>query len=358
MSAHSKNRYRRALTIAGGGVRGMVSAVWLRTLYHELKTSNIDLTEVDCISGVSVGAILAAALAKPQPYSPDDLVELFEELATQIFSRSYPWIPSWARQIYTGAEYDVKKLHQVLSHHLGTDTRLGDCPKKLVITLYSQKERRGSYELAAPVFAHNFRSEFKKDYQEIRLADLVTGSAAAPLYFQKHRFKHQGRWYAYRDGGMMDNSGIFGAISALCNRYHEDHADFNNLAIFTLGNGGGFWYDPPEDEDGGFLKLQKVKNSIVKSLVQGGEMVANTTIRNLMGNRHHYLNLNCLPEVEMDDVAQIPRLAQAAQASNLTRSQAWLEGYFRLHNPTVPQIEIDNLRKGANVGTPTPQLQI
>lgn len=340
----SSNRYTRAITLSGGGVRGSVSALWLQKLYHRLKPEGIDLTDVECLSGVSVGAIMAAALAKPNPYSPDDLVQLFPEIAKEVFTKQYRWVPSWARQLYYGAEYDVKRLHEVLTHHLGGEIRLGDCPKKLVITVYSQFERRGHHTLAAPVFAHNFSSEFTKDYQNMRLVDLVTGSAAAPLYFNKHRFKHAGQWRAYRDGGMMDNSGIFGALSAICNRFHHDHDEFNNVAIFTVGNGGGFWHDNPENEPAGFRKLEKIKDSIVKSLVQGGEMVANTTARNMMGNRHYYLNHTCLPEVELDHVDSIEELLKIADTVSLKQAESWLKGYFREQNPTVPKIESQLLR--------------
>ncbi|MDD9950609.1 MAG: patatin-like phospholipase family protein [Zetaproteobacteria bacterium] len=190
------------------------------------------------------GAIIAAALTMPKPYSLPEIVALYQELAERIFTRNWYAVRPVSRYAF-GALYDIKRLYEVLKGHFG-EIRVGDCPK-LVTTVYSTHERRYNTNCATVIFPNVHKPHGPKHYAELHdlyLADVVTGSCAAPAYFHPHDFHHTDRETGatqrrrFRDGGVMDNSGILGAVAALCTQEEANRTDVKDLSILALGNGG------------------------------------------------------------------------------------------------------------------------
>jgi len=83
----------RVLSIDGGGMRGLYSAVYLSTLTRHYATNRIvEYLDVgkgfDLIVGTSTGAILACMLAKGIPLSR--IAKLYQDWGRKIFPRRLP----------------------------------------------------------------------------------------------------------------------------------------------------------------------------------------------------------------------------------------------------------------------------
>ena len=100
------NRVCLGLSIDGGGIRGLMPALWLERL-EEFVIDEIDekrrLSDIfDCIGGTSIGGILSLGLAKPIPAS--ELVKILREKGDQVFPQNKTWyVPNLLYNAYRNA---------------------------------------------------------------------------------------------------------------------------------------------------------------------------------------------------------------------------------------------------------------
>src|SRR5829696_1879729 len=73
----------RILSIDGGGIRGIIAATVLRELLCGQRARDV----FHLIAGTSTGGILACGLCRPDPLSPQDLIDLYVEHGREIFTR-------------------------------------------------------------------------------------------------------------------------------------------------------------------------------------------------------------------------------------------------------------------------------
>lgn len=117
-------RYVTLLSLDGGGIRGLISAMVLQKL-EELICAWTNKQNIgqffDLIVATSTGGILAAGLAKPcTPLAAKDLVKLYTERGREIFEPSrYRRQDQWWRRILYGANYDAEPLEKILKEKLG-----------------------------------------------------------------------------------------------------------------------------------------------------------------------------------------------------------------------------------------------
>ncbi|NRA47024.1 MAG: patatin-like phospholipase family protein [Oligoflexales bacterium] len=315
--------HHKIIAIPGGGIKGVVSAVYLKRLVNK---NHISLDELFCLSGTSTGVIITALLAKPQPFSVDDVVELYQELASKVFKRPNEWIPSWVSKLCSGASYDTKKLNEIASYYLG-NTRVGDCPRKFVATIHSTDEQLGSYRAAAPLFITNFKTPFNQHIQDFKMSDVITGACAAPTYFYPHQFHHGGHWHKWTDGGVLDNASCIGAVSVATHQYNQDRVKLDDIAMLCLENGGHYYKDPA-DRKPAFWRVPRTGRLIINSLTQGGQTLSLKHMRYLLGSRFYDLNYTTPEDCDLDAYKEIPRLIEFAEQQKLRAVKAWLKGYF------------------------------
>jgi patatin-like phospholipase/acyl hydrolase len=165
---------RYLLSIDGGGIRGIIPAVALAKL--EATTGRSARETFSFAAGTSTGAIIAAAIATGIPATR--IVALYVDRAREVFPGVTPL--NTLRRIFTGSMYSTRKLHDVISEELGPEARdwsLNHSPIDLLITAKGVPDGKAWY--------------FVKDNPNnsgctgtLGLADCVTGSAAAPTYFE------------------------------------------------------------------------------------------------------------------------------------------------------------------------------
>ena len=196
----------KALAIDGGGIRGLIPALVLAEI--ERRTGRRMATMVDVIAGTSTGAIIACALARPNPMAADRIAEVYTVDGPKIFDRSLVKTITSADG-YLDELYDDAPLVASLRTHLG-DGRLADATTKLLVTAYDLQTRA---ELL-----------LRSDSDDVSLVDAAHASSAAPTYFEPVRVGDR----TLIDGGV-------GAINPSLYAYAE--AGGRPALLLSLGTG-------------------------------------------------------------------------------------------------------------------------
>ena len=217
----------RILSIDGGGIRGLIPALVLQEIERLSGRPVSDL--FDLIAGTSTGGILALALVRPgangrPAFSAGDMVELYEQQGSEIFSRSV-W--HWARALGNAFEekYPSGPVERVLGRYFG-ETRLAEALTNVLITSYEIEERR-------PFFfkSHNAKKAAADDFA---MRDAARSTSAAPTYFEPARVPTSGAtgYQALVDGGVYANNPAMCAyVEALCKWTPE------RIVLLSLGTG-------------------------------------------------------------------------------------------------------------------------
>jgi patatin-like phospholipase/acyl hydrolase len=193
------------LAIDGGGIRGLIPALVLAELERRCDRRAGEL--FDLIAGTSTGAIIACALARPEPLAARRIAELYERDGPRIFDRSLLKRITSAEG-YLDERYESDGLVEVLGSHLGT-VRLRDARPPLLITAYDI-ERRSAV--------------FLRSTDDASMVDAAHASSAAPTYFEPVRV----------DGATLIDGGVFATNPAMCG-YAEAAGQLDLLV--SLGTG-------------------------------------------------------------------------------------------------------------------------
>lgn len=219
---------RRILSLDGGGIRGLVSCIWLAaadTALREAGKAGVP-GSFDLLAGSSTGAIIACGLGAG--LSPEQLGELYRQHRHAIF----PGIANrlWSRLGRTFSEgpsaprYDAKGIERVLRDVFG-DLRLGELAQPTLVTSYDTSRRR-------PVM---FKS-FKPEHADLRVWEICRASTAAPTYFPAHGMSVEGVPCSLIDGGLVANNPTACAIAeALRKDVNVDCS--RELVVLSVGSG-------------------------------------------------------------------------------------------------------------------------
>lgn len=214
----------RVLSIDGGGIRGLYTAILLHGLaqhiakMHQHPTENLDVgAAFNLIVGTSTGAILATALAAGVPL--EDIIKLYKSKASAIFADPAPddkkqllW---WAWRNRKKAANSPNALRTALNDVLGEETvgqlylrrRIALCVPS--IDVETQKSR----VFKTPHDTRNNRLQKDNDYS---LVDICMSSAAAPIVFPVHGVPKPKdvagtvNWFV--DGGLWANNPVIVAL--------------------------------------------------------------------------------------------------------------------------------------------------
>lgn len=221
-------KMRRILSLDGGGIRGLVSCLWLAGVEDALTRAGKPgvLKSFDLLAGSSTGAIVACGLAIGLP--PQQLAELYREQRHQIFPGMAGRLWSRAGRVFTqgvsAPRYDGKGLEKVLKKVFGAAT-LGQAKKPLLVTSYDTISR-------TPVV---FKS-FKAEHADLPMWEVCRASSAAPTYFPAHPMTVEGHRRAMIDGGVVANNPTACAIAeALRKDARVDSAQ--DLVVLSVGSG-------------------------------------------------------------------------------------------------------------------------
>jgi predicted acylesterase/phospholipase RssA len=175
------------LAIDGGGIRGLIPAILLAEI--EARTGRRMGELVDLIAGTSTGAIIACALARPEPLPAERIAELYETEGPRVFDRS---LLKRIRSVggLVDERYDSSGLIDALTSWLGPG-RLADLDPPVLLTAYDIEHRRAIL-LGGDA--------------DMTMIDAAHASSAAPSYFEPVRL----------DGATLVDGGVFATNPAMC----------------------------------------------------------------------------------------------------------------------------------------------
>ena len=307
---------RRILSLDGGGIRGIVSCLWLSGTENALRAAGKPglLGSFDLIAGSSTGALVACGLALGFP--PDKLADLYREQRHVIF----PGIAGrlWSRMGRvlsdgpSAPRYDGKGLEKVLKKVFGKTT-LGQAKLPLLITSYDTVSR-------SPVM---FKS-FKPEHHDLPMWEVCRASSAAPTYFPAHPMTVEGRHCALIDGGVVANNPTACAIAeALRKDAQVDRTQ--DLVVLSVGTGERTRsIDLKSAREWGALEWAV---PIIDVLFDGNTDSVDYIARQLVGDGYFRLQtelligLDDLDDVSATNIAALEALAASYLSMPQTRQQ-------------------------------------
>ncbi|MEG3192588.1 patatin-like phospholipase family protein [Lysobacter sp. D1-1-M9] len=219
---------RRILSLDGGGIRGLVSCLWLAGVEDALLKAGKPgvLKSFDLLAGSSTGAVIACGMGIG--LSPTQLADLYRAQRHTIFPGIAERLWSRAGRVLahgpSAPKYDGTGLDQVLQQVFG-DTRLGQLKIPLLVTGYDTLSRK-------PVM---FKS-FLPRHEDLLVWEVCRASAAAPTYFPAHGMMIEGRPCSMIDGGVVANNPTACAIAEAM-RKDARVGDSHELVVLSVGTG-------------------------------------------------------------------------------------------------------------------------
>ncbi|MET0622003.1 MAG: patatin-like phospholipase family protein [Pyrinomonadaceae bacterium] len=235
----------RILSIDGGGVRGIIPALVLAEI--ERRTGKRVCELFDLIAGTSTGGILALGLTKPKTdgarvpqYAAKDLVKLYEEQGSRIFSSSLLH-SIFALGNVLDNKYPSGPIEDVLAEYFG-DTMLSQALTSVLIPSYEIELRSAFFFKSHKAAGRTLvKGEEQKDY-DYPMRDVARATSAAPTYFEPglidklDNVDDKEGSYALIDGGTYANNPAMCALAeAICTtRFHKR---LDEVFMVSLGTG-------------------------------------------------------------------------------------------------------------------------
>jgi len=301
----------RILSLDGGGIRGMVTAIVLERLDAQPRLAGWR-DSVDLIAGTSTGGLLALGLAHGLP--PRAMRELYETKGRDIFD------DSWLDDLLdlgkiAGADYDIRNLARELRRVFGPTT-LAQLSRRVLIPSIdldneSDDEARRSWK---PKLFHNFPGPDSDGALSAWKVGLYT--SAAPTFFPSVD--------GYIDGGVYANNPAMCALAQALDPRSGTHAALADCALLSLGTGTSLVHIRGQRLDWGYAQWAK---PLIGLMMDGTAGIADYQCARMLGARYHRLAPAFAPGVSipLDAVDRIPELREFAAAIDLTTTVEWIE---------------------------------
>jgi patatin-like phospholipase/acyl hydrolase len=302
------------LSLDGGGLRGLITAVMLERL--SLRYPAL-LDNVDLVVGTSTGGILALALAKGLP--PSDIKKMYLKQGEAIFNRSM------LRRVgslfsLTKAKYDNAGLRQALLGVFG-NACLSDLSKKVAVTAFDLDNNlapaRQKARCWAPKVFHNFQGADSDGSRKV--VDVALYTSAAPSFFPSVD--------GYIDGGVVANNPSMVALAqALDSRLLCQGAksrELSRIRLLSVGTGVNLNHLEGQRHDWGVAEWAE---PLLNILLDGVSEVADFQCGQILRDNYCRLQVDLPRDVKiaMDDTSEMGRLCDLGSVQDLTYALSWL----------------------------------
>ncbi len=304
----------RILSMDGGGIRGIVTAIIIQRLTAEAALKAW-VDSADLLAGTSTGGLLALGLA--HGLDIQKIRSLYEERGDEIFD------DSWLDNLLdigkiAGADYDIKNLERELKTILG-DTTLGQLKRRVLITAFDLDNESPDplKRTWKPKLFHNFPG---KDNDGAELAYKVgLYTAAAPTYFPTVD--------GYVDGGVYASNPSMCALAQSQDARIKNGPALKDVVLLSLGTGTSLVYIKGKNLDWGYAQWAK---PLVNLMLDGVAGIADYQCMQILGERYHRLAPVFEPGVSipMDGVEKVPQMVEFANKLNLGPTVQWLKDHW------------------------------
>lgn len=307
-------RYR-ILSLDGGGIRGLITAILLARLDAEKGLSGW-LGRADLIAGTSTGGLIALALARGASLAA--IRALYEERGRSIFD------DSWLDDVkdlgnILGAQYRTEKLAAELQGLLGA-ARLRDLRKRVLVTAFDldNEDPRPDRRRWKPKIFHNFPGPDSDGAAPAWKVGLYT--SAAPTYFPTVD--------GYVDGGVFANNPSMCALAQTQDARIGRRPALGNVALLSLGTGSSLLYVKGKKLDWGYAQWAQ---ALLGVMFDGTVGIADYQCRQLLGARYHRLapRFAAGEAFPLDAIDRIPELVAFAERVDIGPAAAWLRRHWR-----------------------------
>jgi len=236
----------RILSIDGGGIRGVLPAVWLGEIERKIRSLyNRSIPEYfDYIAGTSTGSIIALALALGK--SPEQILSLYESRAREIFPYSSKFSFRRFKLLFksglSAPKYNGDGLRKTLLSELG-ETPIGAITSTNILVPFYDTEGRSTQFIKnyLDVYAQYRIEHLKQDptkfpkFKTVPAWEAAVCSASAPTFFPAHHLATSSKRYSAIDGGVSVNNPTACVMAdAIGAGYHPQ-----DIHILSLGTGNG-----------------------------------------------------------------------------------------------------------------------
>ncbi len=224
----------RILSIDGGGIRGIIPAMVIKALLKDRSAQDV----FHLVAGTSTGGIIACGLAKPEPMTLTEIIDLYVEHGADIFKPVSAGIlmPKYSPDAlisYLGEEFQRTHLSDINTN--------GDKAELLIpsyaIGLPAEKPPGNT---CSPMFFRSWQARgllleggaTAAEY-DFRLSAVARATSAAPTYFPPQALENKARQvFTMIDGGVFANNPAMCAIV-------EAHKLYNaqNFLVVSIGTG-------------------------------------------------------------------------------------------------------------------------
>ena len=280
----------KAYCFSGGGVGGLLT---LRIMKHFLGEDFYPWKDAFMLSGTSVGGLLAGTFAVRR-CSVRDMIDLFNDNVSKIFSRNWLWPLPGVRK------YSKSGIRNFLEKNIGNLT-FDQVGPNLLFPVNSRRKRRGMYLKTSK-------------HPNMRVSDAMEASMSAPWYFGAKEIivkEKSGKEYkdSLQDGGLFANNPALVSLVELVSFLNLSHA---NLEIISFGTGIFDSKDHPMsapfsailDAFDGFSDLLENSTDYVPHV---GRAVSEVS-KNVSYKHYDYLLED---DYEMDSVTDITKICQS-----------------------------------------------
>lgn len=214
-------RLRTLLSVDGGGMRGLIPALWLARIEALLAAAPGQslVRHFDLLAGNSTGALVVCSLAAG--LAPAQLAQLYRDAGRMIFTGAGSRRP---KPDLSAPAFDPTGLERVLRRLFG-DLRLGALSPPVLLLAYDTIGRR------AVVF-----KSFLPEHRDLPVWEVCRASTAAPTYFPAHLMRIDGQDLALIDGGVVANNPALCAVAEALRR-DPGPVSVRDLLLLSLGTG-------------------------------------------------------------------------------------------------------------------------
>lgn len=219
----------RILSLDGGGMRGYLSATFLKRFCVQAGIpANQLFNSFDIITGTSIGGVQALGYAYGK--SPDEMLQFFSSKGASIFYynsilplSAYKFSVIMGLPTYPTTFYGQAPLQAALEEVFGTTLKLSDLPGKVIIPSWDAGED------ASIIFSNitGFEPFMTGANTEVVNAGLAT--SAAPLYFPSALVSGE----TLIDGGVYQNNPVTTAFSVARQLFPQA----TRLCVLSVGTG-------------------------------------------------------------------------------------------------------------------------
>jgi predicted acylesterase/phospholipase RssA len=291
----AQKQSRIGLSIDGGGIRGLMPAIWLKQLEEVLdengeigykKGSNSLYQVFDAVGGTSIGGILSLGTAAG--IAPEAFVGLLENEGQNVFWRGGERRVLRAVDFFglTIHEYPAHPLEGLLKNHFG-EQLLSDAKTDVLITACTNKSEPWI-----------FKNETEIPY---KMWEVARSTSAAPTYFSAYKPKdevtvnHSLDHPHLVDGGLWINNPTTLVTAHIVQGYQGGVLKPKELHMLSLGTGECPVSTIPVSA--GKASAGAIIETLMSSHSRGNHLL----MRQLLWRNYHRINPELLDRIKLDN---------------------------------------------------------